>query len=88
MTCKAHLIVPGTRVIITNIAGYQFGPLTLMKTPEGFNEVFTPEDGASLEILSQPSRYYGEQIVKLRYKNTDMYALFTHVRRQTTPYFR
>lgn len=91
MTCKAHLIVPGARVIVSNEAGYQFGPLFLHPhnngvdcRPISFYE--EPPNGTILEILDIPKRYQGGvEVVKVLLGKKEFYVQFTHIRRQTTP---
>lgn len=87
MTCKADLIVPGTRVIVTNEAGYQFGPLILTIEPGNLSGSLSLSNGEILEIADIPKRYHGgEQVVRVYYKNQSLYCHFTHIRRQTTPW--
>ncbi len=86
MSLKKDRVVPGTVVIVDNKGNGFNSPVVLSPQPGGFltsGHVY-PAVGEQIEIVSKPKKYEGINCVKVRYKETDLFVYYCHLKFSTT----
>jgi len=86
MSLAKDKIVPGTIVKIDNKGKGFNSPVALSPTPGGalVSGIVYPTIGEELEIVSKPKKYEGINCVKVRYKETDLFVYYCHLKFSTT----
>jgi hypothetical protein len=85
MSLKKDRIIPGTIIVVDNKGKGFNSPVVLSPMPGGYlsGHVY-PNVGEEIEIISKPKKYKSINCVKVRYKETDLFVYYCHLKFSTS----